>query len=230
MSNPTDIVRGMHEGSKIKQIRQRKSVMEPSSEGDIPLNTRRQIRPLSVSDRSLIKTEHSQSLNDLRSKLPLVSQIPPVIREEPDGDTHLNGFDANASLSVRIPGEESKLSPYEGSTEIEAPPPEKTLGGAEENVHTFQASDLLGPDDDGDLYERTRVFEYDEDGNLVEVFDDDLMSGEGEPDEDYDYDEEYIEVVYEGDDDDDDFDENEIHIVMEEPDMQDEIASHITWL
>ncbi|CAE7630337.1 unnamed protein product, partial [Symbiodinium microadriaticum] len=74
-------------------------------------------------------------------------------------------------------------------------------------------------------YERTRVFEYDDNGNLVEVVDDGNF---GDDNDAYDYEEEYIEVVYEGGEDETDFDDNSIHIVLEEPDEQEDVASHIT--
>ena len=83
----------------------------------------------------------------------------------------------------------------------------------------------------GTGYEPTRVFEYDENGNLVEVFEDNVdASGAIGEDSDYDYDEEYIEVVYEGNEGESDSDENEVHIVLEEPDVEEDVASHITWL
>ena len=72
----------------------------------------------------------------------------------------------------------------------------------------------------------TRVFEYDENGDLVEVYEENVGEGSG-GDGDFDYDEEYIEVVYESDTKDDD--DNEVHVVYEEP-RGGGVASHITWL
>jgi hypothetical protein len=117
------------------------------------------------------------------------------------------------------------LSRWEDSTSlkgVELSP--KAQGGAAAGV-----VGVGGGAAEDNVYERTRVFEYDDDGNLVEVFDD--QEGEKTQEEDdYEYDEEYIEVIYEGDDDGNDFDENEIHIVMDDAEEEEDVASHITWL
>ncbi len=69
---------------------------------------------------------------------------------------------------------------------------------------------------------RTRIFEYNERNELVEV-DVDTLEGLGD---DEAYDEEYIEVVYEDVDDGVEDVEDEVHI-YEAPS---EVASHITWM
>jgi hypothetical protein len=75
---------------------------------------------------------------------------------------------------------------------------------------------------------RTRVFEYDENDELVEVLDDEREEkGEGGDDESYD--EEYIDVIYEDEDDEDEMEnfDNERHVFES---TSAEVASHITWM
>lgn len=99
----------------------------------------------------------------------------------------------------------------------------KGAGRREESVGATSTGGMAGEE----FYERTRVFEYDDAGNLVEVFDNE--EGEHKLEDDYEYDEEYIEVIYEGEGG-DEFDENEIHIMMDDLEEGENVASHITWL
>jgi hypothetical protein len=91
---------------------------------------------------------------------------------------------------------------------------------------------------------KTRIFEYDENDELVEVTDEDgNEDGRFGDDDDDLYDEEYIDVVYEDDDDDGGVDyeggggggnggygnrDDELHVFESTSPM--EVASHITWM
>jgi hypothetical protein len=83
---------------------------------------------------------------------------------------------------------------------------------------------------------RTRVFEYDENDQLVEVLNDEGdekgEGGDGDRDEDEDdhsYDEEYIDVIYEDDSSDENGATNDGELHVFESSGAD-VASHITWM